>query len=121
MAGREVARMLAEDADAATSRTCWRTAANIFQINPRDALALVRRGLTLLLLGRGDEAAPDLEAIAPRYPDNGAILEQAIAHVRAQAASPRTRPGSHEGCASRKVGALRQQGAKKGHAREVFF
>ena len=87
MAGREVARMLAQDARRDVEDVLENCRKHL-RINPRDALALVRRGLTLLLLGRGDEAAPDLEASARLYPDNGAILEQAIAHVRAQAAAP---------------------------------
>ena len=87
MAGREVARMLAQDASRDVEDVLENCRKHL-GINPRDALALVRRGLTLLLLGRGDEAAPDLEASARLYPDNGAILEQAIAHVRAQAAAP---------------------------------
>ena len=52
------------------------------RINPRDALALFRRGLTLLLLGRSVEGVTDLEAGARLQPDYRVILEQAVAHVK---------------------------------------
>ena len=83
-AGREVARLLAEDAHR-DAEDVLENCRKHLRINPRDALALVRRGLTLLLLGRAEEAAPDLEAGARLHPDYRAILEQAVAQVTAHA------------------------------------
>jgi tetratricopeptide (TPR) repeat protein len=87
MTGREVARMLAEDARR-DAEDVLENCRKHLRINPGDALALVRRGLTLLLLGRSVEGAADLEAGARLLPHDRMILEQAVAHVRARATAP---------------------------------
>jgi tetratricopeptide (TPR) repeat protein len=84
LAGREVARMVADDA-ARDLQNVVENCSKHLRINPRDALALVRRGLTLLLNGQGDEAVADLEAGALLHPDYRPILERAVAHVLAHA------------------------------------
>lgn len=48
------------------------------RINDRDVIAFARRGLTLLLLGRTDEAAPDLAKVAGLVPEMQAWLRKLI-------------------------------------------
>jgi tetratricopeptide (TPR) repeat protein len=49
------------------------------RLNDRDVLASARRGLTLLLLGRTAEAAPDLARFAEAAPDMQVWLRQLVA------------------------------------------
>ncbi len=51
-------------------------------INPGDVLASARRGLTLLLLGREAEAAPDLARVRELVPDTQAYLQRLIELAR---------------------------------------
>jgi tetratricopeptide (TPR) repeat protein len=76
-AARELIRILKTDAGrdaAAVLDNC----AKHLRLNDRDVLAYARRGMTLLLLGRDAEAAPDLARSAELAPDMQANLQRLI-------------------------------------------
>jgi hypothetical protein len=52
------------------------------RINPADLTAYVRRGLSLLLLGKDDEAAQDFEAVLSHCPDCKDDLQKTIQTAR---------------------------------------
>jgi tetratricopeptide (TPR) repeat protein len=80
-AASEIARSLDEDlrrnAEAVLTN-CLRH----LRINPNDLMAYARRGLSLLLLGRDEEARADLEVIRARGPGLWPDLERVVEAVR---------------------------------------
>jgi tetratricopeptide (TPR) repeat protein len=77
-AAREVVRMLRADLQRDADSVLDNCSKHL-RINDRDILAYARRGLTLLLLGRAVEAAPDLARVEAALPDAQLWLRQLIA------------------------------------------
>jgi tetratricopeptide (TPR) repeat protein len=76
-AARDLVRILATDVrlhDAAVLENCTKH----LRLNDRDVLAYARRGLTLLLLGREEEAARDLARVNDMVPDMRPHLRRVI-------------------------------------------
>ncbi len=76
-AARDLVRILAADVRlhaAAVLENCTKH----LRLNDRDVLAYARRGLTLLLLGRDEEAAPDLARVHAMAPDMRPHLRRTI-------------------------------------------
>ena len=91
VAAREVIRILAEDMKAeplAVLTNCN----NHLKANPRLVTAYIRRGLTLLLLGRDDEAEQDLsriyELVPAEKPRIGLLIEEARRRRRGESSEP---------------------------------
>ncbi len=68
------------------------------RINPRDSLAHLRRGLTLVLLGREDEAAINLGFFLKLAPGFAPFWDRIMRHVRGGEAPEPSRPMGPETC-----------------------
>jgi tetratricopeptide (TPR) repeat protein len=89
-AARELARLLVEDARRRPADVLDNCDRHV-RIDPADALAYARRGLTLLALGRAAEAGPDLARCGELLPGQAGDLRAVVAAVRrAVAAGVRT-------------------------------
>jgi tetratricopeptide (TPR) repeat protein len=82
-AAAEVVRILREDLQRDVEEVLENCRKHL-RINPDDGMARARRGLTLLLLGRDAEAAPDLEELLRWRPDWEGALALVIAAAREQ-------------------------------------
>jgi tetratricopeptide (TPR) repeat protein len=80
---REIVRMVAEDVRRDAERVLDNCAKHL-RISDRDVLAHVRRGLTLVLLGREDEAVADFSYAREHVPDMTGCLVRLI-HLAQQA------------------------------------
>ena len=90
-AAREVVRILAEDIrrdQAAVFTNCARH----LKINPTDITAFARRGLTLLLLRRDEEARQDFQQILLLKPDIKDHLDLVINAAKERRAAPPKEP-----------------------------
>jgi tetratricopeptide (TPR) repeat protein len=92
---REAARMVADDARREAEGVLENCRKHL-RINPRDAVALARRGLTLLLLGRVAEAEADLEQAGALQPEFRLLLDRVVEQVRTLRQSKRGRLLSDE-------------------------
>ena len=76
-AAREFLRILSADVQRAADAVLDNCTKHL-RLNERDAVALARRGLTLLLLGRKEEAIPDLNRVCELVPDLRNFLHRLV-------------------------------------------
>ncbi|MDB5313358.1 MAG: hypothetical protein JWO38_7560, partial [Gemmataceae bacterium] len=87
-AARESLRMLARDARAAPAEVIANCDKHL-RINDRDVLALARRGLTLVLVGRPTEAAADFDRLRDSVPALWPLCQAVIEQASADTGGPR--------------------------------
>jgi tetratricopeptide (TPR) repeat protein len=91
----EVFRLLVEQARQAPAEVLANCDQHL-RISARDALAYGRRGLTLLLLGRESEAAPDLARFGEMASDLRGLFKRLLELARAGGHSPTPAPATNQ-------------------------